>query len=427
VQFLAAGKLFLSALAVISAEELESLRPTLLPHKIKLDCDPSIQTFRSSKSPSLPAINTPADDLSQPNEEPQDIMEVDGNLAITVGSPRRSTENGPANDEDLNVWWMDSETSQSGNSASENFITPSMSLREIEGHLSSPESIVRLESDGVGTNFRKYGQENGNSILADIDRSASKRLRDVIEPSTSSELMGVAKRARIVVDTTLAQSMSPTHAQSRGISPVPNENLESVEPDSRSHYLRSYEIITSRFGEDTEYDLKPSQVIEVIKTGDSFLRDDSVEFITSYLDNYHDGLSQPPRLYLPINGSLTENFFKSFQCAKLLDRRISVDPIRLRVARILLFLYFERLCQEAQENNKILSLRSKGKDTASVVTDLLVEEICHRKKLSNEEERKQDRRSLQRQKQIGKRWSTLISRVGPSFLLTCSPGFATRM
>jgi hypothetical protein len=418
VQVLATGKLFLSALAVISAEELESLRPTLLPHKIKLDCDPSIQIFRSSKSPSLPAINTLADNLSLLNEEPQDIMEVDSNLAITVGSPRQSTGDGPTNDQDLNVRRIDSETSQSCNSASENFIPP---LREIgEGHLSSPHSILRLESNSVGTDFR-------NSILADIDRSASKRLRDVIEPSTFSELMGVTKRARTVLDTTLVQSMSHTHSQSRGTSLVRNENIESVEPDSRSHYLRSYEIISSRFGEDTEYNLKPSQVIEVIKTGDSFLRDDSMEFITSYLDNYHDRLSQPPRIHPPLNGSLTKNLFKSFQCAKLLDRRISVDPIRLRVARILLFLYFERLCQEAQENTKILSFRSQGRDTASVVTDLLVEEIYHREKLSNQEERKQDRRSLQKQKQIGKRWSTLISRVGPSFLLTCSPGLATQM
>src|SRR6266480_1566269 len=37
IQFLATGRLFLSALAAISKEELEQLRPNLLPHEVRAD------------------------------------------------------------------------------------------------------------------------------------------------------------------------------------------------------------------------------------------------------------------------------------------------------------------------------------------------------------------------------------------------------
>ena len=40
---------------------------------------------------------------------------------------------------------------------------------------------------------------------------------------------------------------------------------------------------------------------------------------------------------------------------------------------------------------------------------------------------KRRRTSLQKQKQIGKRWSTLISCIGPGFLLICSLDLATHM
>jgi hypothetical protein len=129
---------------------------------------------------------------------------------------------------------------------------------------------------------------------------------------------------------------------------------------TRSHYLRSFESLTSKYGEDTDFDLKPAQIIEIIKTGDSFLREDSVDFATSYLKS-----SQEKLWNTPLDGSLTE----------ILDQCAVVDPIRLRVARMLLLWYYEQL----HSNPELLKRCSRGRDTASIATDILLQEISTRK------------------------------------------------
>jgi hypothetical protein len=80
---------------------------------------------------------------------------VDGNITISVESPHQSAGDGTVNDKDLNARRTGSETSQKSSSISENFITPSMSLR---GRLSSPDlqDIARQESNSV-INFREAG------------------------------------------------------------------------------------------------------------------------------------------------------------------------------------------------------------------------------------------------------------------------------
>ena len=238
------------------------------------------------------------------------------------------------------------------------------------------------------------------------------------------------KRARRTPDTTQAQPNSTAvNTQSRNKSPVQTENSETMDhANPGCHYVRSFEALTSKYGENTDHDLKPAQVIEVIKAGDTFLREDCVDFITSYLEDCRDGLWNTPVPCPPLNGSLTENLFKSFHCAEILDQRIAVDPIRLRVMRILLFRYYEQLCKESYSNPELLSRRSRGRDTASIATDILVEEIFHGQKGQRDPQVwKRRRTSLQKQKQIGKRWSTLISCIGPGFLLICSPDLATHM
>ena len=52
------------------------------------------------------------------------------------------------------------------------------------------------------------------------------------------------------------------------------ESPETIDhANTVSHYLRSFEVLTSKYGENTDHDLKPTQIIEVIKASDSFLRD----------------------------------------------------------------------------------------------------------------------------------------------------------
>jgi len=270
----------------------------------------------------------------------------------------------------------------------------------------------------------------GNLPTVDMGHGRTKRNHSVTHSLAPSRLHITTKRARRTPDTTQDQSnLTATNAQSRSNSPVQIKNPETIDcVNTGSHFVRSFEALTSKYGENTDYDLKPAQVIEAIKAGDTFLREDCVDFITLYLEDCRDGLWKTPVPYPPLNGSLTENLFKSFHCAEILDQRIAVDPIRLQVARILLFWYYEQLCKESYSNPELSSRRSRGRDTASIATDVLIEEIFHGQKGQRDPQVwKRRRTSLQKQKQIGKRWSTLISCIGPGFLLICSPDLATYM
>jgi hypothetical protein len=209
-------------------------------------------------------------------------------------------------------------------------------------------------------------------------------------------------------------------ALSRSESHERNENQEITESDdTRPHYLRSFEILTSKYGEGTDYNLNPAQIIEVIKTGDSFLLERSVEFITSYLESSHDGVWNTPIPCSPFNGPSTENLFKSFHCAEILDHRNTVDPIRFRVARILLFWNYEQLLSDP----KLLSKISRGRDSASIATDVLLQEIFKH----DTRDWKRRRMSLQRYKHAGKRWSMVIGCIGPGFLLMCRLNLASHL
>jgi hypothetical protein len=91
-------------------------------------------------------------------------------------------------------------------------------------------------------------------------------------------------RARRAPDTTeFPSNPIAINIQSRSQSPVQIESPEAIDR-APSHYLRSFEALTSKYGENTNHNLKPAQVIEVIKAGDSFLRDHCVDFINSYME-----------------------------------------------------------------------------------------------------------------------------------------------
>jgi hypothetical protein len=220
------------------------------------------------------------------------------------------------------------------------------------------------------------------------------------------------------------------NARSRNESSAQNENPEITQPtkpksepkpkaeaDTRPHYLRSFETMTSKYGKGTEFGLNTAQIISVIKAGDSFLQERSVEFITSYLERCHEGVWNTPIPCSPLNGPLTENLYKSFHCAEILDHRTIVDPIRLRVAKILLFWNFEQL----RNDPKLLSRISCGRDTASIATDVLLREIFEH----DAQNWKRRREALQRYKYAGKRWSMVIGCIGPGFLLLCNDSLAT--
>ena len=79
--------------------------------------------------------------------------------------------------------------------------------------------------------------------------------------------------ARRSQDIAQAQSnLTAITALSRSESPVQIENLETIDHANKaSHYLRSFEALTYKYSENTDHDLSPAQIIEVIKAGNSFL------------------------------------------------------------------------------------------------------------------------------------------------------------
>ncbi|KAF2804415.1 uncharacterized protein BDZ99DRAFT_362809, partial [Mytilinidion resinicola] len=75
------------------------------------------------------------------------------------------------------------------------------------------------------------------------------------------------------------------------------------------------------------------------------------------------------------DGTITERLFKGFHYAEILEKGSVVDPVRLRVARIVLYHYYEQLCIDLRNNSNMLSQRSRGRNTASIATDKILEEM----------------------------------------------------
>jgi hypothetical protein len=121
--------------------------------------------------------------------------------------------------------------------------------------------------------------------------------------------------------------------------------------------------------------------------------------------------------------SLTEKLFRSFRCAEILGQRSVVDPVRLRMARVLLYQY----CEQLHKYTQMLSQRSRGRGVSSVVIDKILEEMYPQGKHHDPQTLKRRRDLLKKHKKIGKRWCMLIHYIGPGLLLICSSELATLM
>jgi hypothetical protein len=290
-------------------------------------------------------------------------------------------------------------------------ITAQTQLRDISLDASPSQSCEGESSDD------RVGRD-----LAHVRHSQTKRNRS---SEFSQSRTGKKRATRAPKPTDPPNSSIAMDAELMSESPTPNVNPETVSPVyTASHYVRSFETLTSKYGEGTIFKLKPVQIIEVIRSGDSFVREDSVDFVTSYLKTCHDGLWNVPIPCSPLSSSLTENLFKNLHCADILDQRNIVDPVKLRVVRVLLFWYFEQM----RSKPELLSRCSRGRNTASIATDILLEEIFNNQNAQHDAQDWQRRRMLlQKHKQIGKKWSILVGGIGPSFILICNPDLAAQM
>ncbi len=197
-----------------------------------------------------------------------------------------------------------------------------------------------------------------------------------------------------------------------------------------SPYLRAFNNLTSRYGDHTKHALNPPNIIRVIEAGDFFLREDAKSFLESlYLGESRNGLWYQDHLSNPTADSpLTERLFKSFHCAEIFDQRSNVDPVRLRMARILVYHYYEQLCVNIRRDPILSKQRSRGRDTASIATDIILNDMyCSQGDGTHPRTPQQLRALLQRHKQIGKRWSILIKCIGFGLFLICSQSLTTQM
>ena len=119
---------------------------------------------------------------------------------------------------------------------------------------------------------------------------------------------------------------------------------------------------------------------------------------------------------------------KSLRCAETIEYDSAVDPVRLRMARIFFYHYFEQKCIDIRKDPNLLNRLSQGKRISSVVLDVILEEMYgHHDQQVSVRVSKQRRKSLEDHKALGKRWSVLAHHLGIGIIITCSRNLEIHM
>jgi hypothetical protein len=247
------------------------------------------------------------------------------------------------------------------------------------------------------------------------DHMAISNLQTEDEESTRSLLLSRQRRLG---------SLSPSLLSSNWVeSPVTKTKFSIPEGMTKTHWLHCYDQLNYLYGglhEDLCY---------FIRIGDSFLREDAGDFITKFYRrwNLEDPWSRLPISNPTLKYPLTERMLTSLRCAEAIEFDSIVDPVKLRIARMLLHHYVEQLGIKLKKDRKSCNL-SAGKGVASVAKEVVLETIygCHKNTLTPEI-RKKHENSYTWHKRIGKRWSYVASHLGVGITLTCSPTLEAHM
>jgi hypothetical protein len=245
----------------------------------------------------------------------------------------------------------------------------------------------------------------------------------------------VAEDAIPTVSTTTSPSFSSPRNQYALTSPLvqttpPQSSIPLTYRCPQSHFTRGFDTLTSMYGNRAQEALTAETIIEIIQLGNFFLRDDLESFTESFrLASGQNSIWDRPSLMNPTEGgTLIERLFNGFRCAQILEQSSTVDPVRLRIARIVLYHYYEQLYVDAQSDSDLLSRRSRGRSTSSVVTDKILEDMYGlRQEQFDSQTWTRRRASLQKHKKLGKRWCMVVDHLGFGILLTCHPSLATQM
>jgi hypothetical protein len=205
----------------------------------------------------------------------------------------------------------------------------------------------------------------------------------------------------------------------------PRDQTEFTLPEgvTKTHWLHSYDQLNNLFG-GTDDELRG-----ILRLGDSFLREDASEFISLFYRkwNVKDPWSRLPISNPTSRAPMTERMLKSLNCAVTLERDAVVDPVKLRMARVLLHHYFQQMCVKLNKERGLCNL-SSGLGVATVAKNVVLETIygCRMDNLTLEMREKCEN-SIGWHTRIGKRWSYVASHLGLGILLTCSRNLEINM
>ncbi|OAL49342.1 hypothetical protein IQ07DRAFT_600370 [Pyrenochaeta sp. DS3sAY3a] len=368
-KFILLGKAFLSALAVAEMEDLEVICSRLLPHKV---------TFTQAPDALL---SSQGDVLIQP-------IPVEGRQPHDANTTTRSPS---------------SSATPSLRGTTEHFFDRDL-VAEVAVSL-DPESFNNDEEmQGTQTPTPVHALLGTTSLMHEETAVASMHAY-----SKSMPKLVDANAGRIMP---LNSSLSPSGSNQCAMNSLPQVSQSTPKPRaSQSNFPTAFRVLTSRYGDHAEGPLPPHTIIEIIKLGDTFIRDDLAVFIESFrLAWNQNGVWSRSPLINPTHGDTTiEKLFNGLRCAEILEQSSAVDPVRLRVARVVLYHYYEQLCVDGRSDPILLSRRSRGRDTASVVTDKILEDM-YSSRIDQVDSRtwKRRRDSLQKHKKIGVRISRML-------------------
>jgi hypothetical protein len=196
---------------------------------------------------------------------------------------------------------------------------------------------------------------------------------------------------------------------SKPTSPSPTESAEDMD-DTQSEYSdiwKAFPRITSR------------QRVQVKRTGDRLLFDDIATFLEQHSGNWKvSGFWNGPVWNIATSSKFSPGPDRAGLMTYLLDLQNDSDiyDFKLRIARVSLFLFFER---------EIICERQRGTANTALKRNA-VSKLCNSKGLGSAEKRKLHK-SFHNEKKIGEYWWWCVSFFGPSFLLRCSKEAGKKM
>lgn len=372
-QFIHLGKAFLSLLATIQGNRLYDIQVKLSPHKLVFE-----HSFREDSDETMEVS------LS----DTQGIQFYPGILDshLTVARTPDASQHSSVRNETSRTSFVDGKGPRWSNS-----------VEHVSQYITQEESTA---TQGLA------------NLLDTTESLHCETAKDTGQESIPKDVpsLHLATQSRM-------PSISPSVLSSNW-STSPVQETEFTLPDDAivTHWLYSYDQLSRLYGSSYE------EIQYVVEIGDSFLREDAKDFIGSFCRRWdaEDPWSRLPTGN-PVTGmSLTERIFKSLQCAETISADSLIEPIKLRMARVLLYHQYEQKLIELRHDSSLPTL-SSGKGLASIAKSVILQRIYGLQyKSITPQARKKCENSLKWHTRIGKRWSYVTSQLGVGIILTCS-------